>query len=270
MVAGAAIVTCLVMVALSAPMIAPHDVNAMDLINTLLPPSWMAGGDPAFPLGTDSLGRCILSQLIYGARLALTVAVVASIGAALIGVTIAVVSGYFGGRTDRILTQVVDLWMSFPPVVLALTLMVGLGTGVINVILAILLVDWTRFCRVGRAEVIRIRSQDYVSAARLLGFSHLRTIFREVLPALLPMVLTLTALEMGTAIVVEAILGFVGLSVPAGTASWGVLIADARSYLYQSPTAMIFPVMAIIVSVMGFNLLGDGLKDWFATPARTA
>lgn len=270
LIAGIAIVGAALVVALLASFIAPHQPEQMDLLNTLLPPSWMAGGNESYPLGTDSLGRCILTQIMYGARVALIVAVVASFGAAFIGVTVAVLAGYFGGWVDRILTQVVDLWMSFPPVVLALTLMVGLGTGVVNVILAVLLVDWTRFCRVCRADVIRIRNQEYVSAARLLGFSHVRTILTEVMPALLPTVLTLGALEMGTAIIVEAILGYVGLSVPADTPSWGVLIADARSYIYQSPTAMIFPVLAIVVSVMGFNLLGDGLKQFFATPVRSA
>jgi peptide/nickel transport system permease protein len=189
--------------------IAPHDPSEQDLLATLLPPAWAAGGNAALPLGTDSLGRCILSRLIYGARTAMTVAICASLGAMIVGTILAHITGYFGGAIDWIIGRAVDVWMSFPPVILSLILMVGLGTGLDKVILAIILVDWTRFCRVLRSEVLVVVRRDYVAAARLLGFTHWQTISREVLPATLPLLITLVSLEMAIAVVGEAILAFV-------------------------------------------------------------
>ncbi len=150
--------------------------------------------------------------------------------------------------------------MSFPPVVLSLILMVGIGVGLRNVILAIVLVDWTRFCRVLRSEVLVVARKDYVAAARLVGFSHWRTVTREIVPATLPLLITLTSLEMGVAVVVEAILSFVGLSVGADTPAWGQMIADARQYIYDAPWNLAFPILAIFLAVFGFNMLGDGLR----------
>jgi peptide/nickel transport system permease protein len=257
---GLAIVLFVGLTAVFAPLIAPHDPNEQNLIATLLPPAWLPGGEAEFPLGTDSLGRCVLSRLIYGARVAMTVAVVASFGAMLLGGVLAHVAGYFGGRVDWLIGRVVDVWMSFPPVILSLILMVGLGTGLRNVILAIILVDWTRFCRVLRSEVLVVRRRDYVTAARLMGFSHWRTITREVLPATVPLLITLMSLEMGIAVIVEAILSFVGMSVSADTPAWGQMIADARQYVYQSPWNLLLPALAIFLTVTSFNLLGDGLR----------
>jgi peptide/nickel transport system permease protein len=243
-----------------AASIAPHDPAEQNLLATLLPPAWVTGGEPTFPFGTDSLGRCILSRLIYGARTAMTVAVFASLGAMIIGSILAHITGYFGGAIDWIIGRAVDVWMSFPPVILSLILMVGLGTGLDKVILAIVLVDWTRFCRVLRSEVLLVTRRDYVAAARLLGFTHWQTLLREVLPATLPLLITLLSLEMAIAVVVEAILSFVGLGVRADQPAWGQMIADARQYVYQSPWNLLFPILAIFLTVTAFNLLGDGLR----------
>lgn len=257
---GGAIVLTIAVIAIFAPWLAPNDPQEQDLFGNLLPPSWNPLGDPKYPLGTDSLGRCILSQLFYGARVAMIVAIVASTGAMAIGVTLAHIAGYFGGWIDSLITRLVDLWMSFPPVVLSLILMLGLGVGVSNVILAIILVDWTRFCRVVRSDVLVVRQRDYISAAHLLGFGHFRTLTREVLPSVMPLIITMMTLEMGIAIVVEAILSFVGMSIEADVSAWGVMVADARQYMYQSAWGLIFPVLAITITVLGFNLLGDGLR----------
>jgi peptide/nickel transport system permease protein len=246
--------------AVFAAAIAPHDPSEQDLVATLLPPAWAVGGDAAFPFGTDSLGRCVLSRLIYGARTAMTVAVFASLGAMVIGSILAHITGYFGGAIDWIIGRAVDVWMSFPPVILSLILMVGLGTGLNKVILAIVLVDWTRFCRVLRSEVLIVTRRDYVAAARLLGFTHWQTVMREVLPATLPLLITLLSLEMGIAVVVEAILSFVGLGVRPDQPAWGQMIADARQYVYQSSWNLLFPILAIFLTVTAFNLLGDGLR----------
>ncbi|MEJ2433655.1 MAG: ABC transporter permease [Pseudolabrys sp.] len=257
---GLTVVLLIGFCAIFAPVIAPHDPNDQNLISTFLPPAWAQGGDPSFLLGTDSLGRDVLSRLIYGGRVAMLVAVFASLGAMLVGAALAYLAGYFGGRVDDVIGRAVDVWMSFPPVVLSLILMVGLGVGLRNVILAIVLVDWTRFCRVLRSEVLVVARKDYVAAARLLGFSHWRTITREIVPASLPLLITLVSLEMGIAVIVEAILSFVGLSVSAQTPAWGQMIADARQYIYDSPWNLMFPILAIIFAVFGFNMLGDGLR----------
>lgn len=259
-VIGGTIVLVMVICAVFAPQIAPNDPANQDLLNMLLPPMWADGGSVDYPFGTDSLGRCILSQMIYGARVALFVGFVAAIGAALLGTTLALLAGYFGGWIDRVISHFVDLWMSLPPVVLSVTLMVGFGTGIGNVILAIVLVDWTRFCRVVRSEVMVVARKDFVSAAKLLGFGNLRIIMREILPSVAPLVITLFTLQVGIGIIVEAILSFVGLSVPADVPAWGQMIAQARNYMYQAPWGIILPVMAMFVTVLGFNLLGEGLR----------
>jgi peptide/nickel transport system permease protein len=262
-VIGLGLVLFLGMCALLAPLIAPHDPAEQNLLSILLPPAWAPGGNPEFPFGTDSLGRCILSRLIYGARTAMIVAIVASLGAMLLGSILGHVCGYFGGIVDWVVGRAVDVWMSFPPVILSLVLMVGLGTGLDKVIMAIILVDWTRFCRVLRSEVLVVTQRDYVTAARLLGFTHWQTITREILPATLPLLIMLLSLEMAVAVVVEAILSFVGLGVRADEAAWGQMIADARQYIYQSPWNLLFPMFAIIIAVSAFNLLGDGLRRAF-------
>jgi len=258
--AGLVIVAIIGLCAVFAPYLAPHDPNEQNLVSTLLPPAWTEGGDVSFLLGTDSLGRDVLSRLIYGARVAMMVAVFASLGAMLLGAVLAYIAGYFGGRVDALIGRAVDVWMSFPPVVLSLILMVGLGVGLRNVILAIIVVDWTRFCRVLRAEVMVVARKDYVSAARLVGFSHWRTITREIVPATLPLLITLVSLEMGIAVIVEAILSFVGMSVSATTPAWGQMVADARQYIYDNPWNLMFPIFTIFLAVFGFNMLGDGLR----------
>ena len=259
-VCGGALLLFILLVAVFAPLIAPHDPGEQDLLHTLTPPAWQPDGDWSFPLGTDSLGRDILSRLIYGARVAMRVAVVASLGAAILGSVLALIAGYFGGWADWVIGRAVDVWMSFPPVILSLILMVGLGAGLNNVILAIVVVDWTRFCRVVRSEVLTVARRDYIPAARLAGFTHVQVIVKEILPAVAPLLLTLFSIEMGIAVIVEAILSFVGLSVEPNVPAWGVMIADARQYMYEAPTGLIVPVLGIFVTVLAANLLGDGLR----------
>ncbi len=257
---GGLLVLIFLFVAAFAPWLAPNDPNAQDLMATVLPPMWDAGGLAQYPLGTDSLGRCVLSRLIYGSRLALLVAVVAATGAMVLGTVLAIIAGYMGGTFDRVTSAVVVLWMAFPPVVFSMMLMVGLGTGIVNVILAVVLVDWTRFFRVVRAEVLVARHREYVYAAQLLGFSHLRIMVSEVLPSVAPLIITLFSLQMGVAIIVEAILSFVGLSVPSDVVAWGVMLADGRDQIYQAGWNLLAPVCGIIFAVLGFNLLSDGLR----------
>jgi peptide/nickel transport system permease protein len=259
-IVGGTIVAFVAVTALAAPWLAPHDPNDQDLLALLLPPAWAEKGVPEHPLGTDNLGRDTLSRLIYGSRVAMIVAIAAASGALVLGTALALVAGYFGGWVDWVVSRLVELWLCFPPVVLSLILIVGFGVGLGNVILAIILVDWTRFCRVVRSEVLVVRRQDYIDAARLAGFSHWRTLRREVLPAVAPLVITVLSLEMGIAVIVEAILSFVGMSVESTIPAWGVMIADARKDIYQAVWGMVLPILAITVTVLGFNLLGDGLR----------
>ncbi len=259
-VVGGLMVLVVLVCAAFAPWLAPHDPAEQNLLSMLLPPAWMAGGEAAFPLGTDSLGRCILSRALFGARLAITVALLATTGAMLLGTLLAHLAGYLGGAVDWAVGRLVDVWMSFPPVILSLILMVGLGTGTDKLVLAIILVDWTRFCRVLRAEVMVVSRRDHVAAARLLGFGHLRTLRVEVLPSTLPLLLTLASLEMGIAVIAEAVLSFVGLGVSPDHAAWGQMIADGRADVVDAPWAVLVPMAAIFLAVAGFNLLGDGLR----------
>ena len=259
-IAGSAVVLSVLLCALSAPLIAPHDPDEQNLLTTLLPAAWQAGGDFSHLVGTDALGRDVLSRLLFGARVAMTVAIAASLGAMIVGSVLAYIAGYLGGWADWLIGRAIDVWMTFPPVILSLILMTGLGTGVRNVILAIVLVDWTRFCRVLRSEVMVVARRDYVTAARLVGFSHWRTVTREIAPATIPLLVTLLALEAGIAVVVEAILSFVGLGVKSNQIAWGQMIADGRDAIYQAPWNLLAPVLAIFVAVAAFNMLGDGLR----------
>jgi peptide/nickel transport system permease protein len=262
-VAGGIIVALLFVVAIAAPLLAPHDPLAQDLLYTQLPPSWAAGGDPAYLFGTDSLGRDILSRLIYGARIAAFVAIVAATLACLLGTTLGLLAGYFRGPIDTIVSRLVDIWMSFPPVLLSIVLAAAVGAGLGTVVLAIVVIDWTRFARVVRAETQLQRQLDYVAAARVIGLRRGRTLFAEVLPNVLPLIITLLTVEMGIAVIVEAILSFVGLSVSTDTPTWGGMIAEGRQAIYQVPWLMALPIGAIVVTVLGFNLLGDGLRATF-------
>jgi peptide/nickel transport system permease protein len=257
---GGTLMLLLLAVAIFAPLLAPHDPGDQDLLSTLTPPVWTADGSWSHPLGTDSLGRDVLSRLIFGSRVAMRVAILAALGAAALGSSLALVAGYYGGWIDWIVGRAVDVWMSFPPVILSLILMVGFGAGLNNVILAIIIVDWTRFCRVVRSEVIVVTRRDYIPAARLAGFSHLQVIVKEIVPAVTPLLLTLVSIEMGIAVVVEAILSFVGLSVEPSVSAWGAMIADARQSMYEAPWSLVAPVLGIFVSVLAANLLGDGLR----------
>jgi peptide/nickel transport system permease protein len=244
---------------LLAPWLAPHDPLEQDLLNTLARPPWL-GGEPGFFLGTDSLGRDILSRIVYGARAALTVAVVAAFLAGVLGTTLGLLAGYLGGWVDTLVSRVVDVWMSFPAVLLSIVLAAVLGAGLHTVVIAIVVIDWTRFCRVVRAEVMVQREQDYVASALIIGLSPMRILAAEVLPNVAPLLLTLFTLEMGIAIVVEAILSFVGLSA-SSIPTWGGMIAEGRQYVNQAWWLLAFPMACVIVSVLGLNALGDGLRD---------
>lgn len=257
---GAGVLLMLVMVALFAPAIAPFKPDDQDLLSTLLPPSsehWF---------GTDSLGRDVFSLAVYGARIAVLVGFMAPLGTALIGGMLALLAGRCGGKADWLVLRVVEVWMSFPAVVLALVLVVAMSPSVANVIVALIFVDWTRFCRVLRAEVVVIRRRDYVAAARIAGAGPVATIVRDVVPALLPTLITLMSLEVGIAIVAECSLSFVGLTADASQPSWGSMISDGLANVFTSPWGLILPIACMVLSVLATTFLGEGLRR--ATDAR--
>ena len=257
---GAALVALLVLTALLAPMLAPHDPLEQDLLSAQLPPMWMQGADPSYIFGTDSLGRDVLSRLIYSARMAVIVALIAASLAALIGVALGLFAGSFGGWVDQLISRLIDVWMAFPPVLLSIVLAAVIGAGLTSVIVAIVVIDWTRFARVVRAETMVQLTRDYAAAARAIGLSRAKVLWLEILPNLVPLLVTLLAVEMGIAILVEVILSFVGISVAGDTPTWGSMIAEGRQIVYQAPWIMALPIGCIIASVIGLNLLGDGLR----------
>ena len=267
LVLGCAVVVALCIAALFAPLLAPWDPLEQDLLNQYLPPFWSDKADAAYPLGTDSLGRDVLSRLIYGAQPALIVALLGALFSALIGITLGLLAGYFGGWVDSAVSRLVEILMAFPPVLLAIVLVAVIGAGLHAVVIAIVVIDWTRFCRVVRSEVLVLREQDFVTSAVTIGLTRWRILLSEVLPNVAPLMLVLFTLEMGIAIIVEAILSFVGFS-SSNIATWGGMIADGRGYIHQAWWVMTLPIGCIIVAVLGLNVLGDGLRHAFDPVAR--
>lgn len=256
----------LALVAVLAPMLAPHAPNDQNLLGVLLPPFWADGGSLDYPLGTDGLGQCVLSRLLYGTRIVVVIAITAPVGAALLGCVLALLGGYHSGWLNWAIDRFVDIWLSFPSVLLALILMVALSPGLQNVILAIIFVDWARFCRVIKAEVLVIRRREYVAAARISGASIYGVIKREVLPGIVPSLIALMALEISIAVVAESVLSFAGMSVGPGTPTWGAMISDGLGSMYSSPYPLLLPVLMMILTVLAATFLGQGLSE--ATDVR--
>ncbi|WP_267550520.1 ABC transporter permease [Rhizobium rhizogenes] len=257
---GGGFILILLILAIFAPYIAPKDPLEQDLMSGTLPPTWIDGSDPGFLLGTDDLGRDVLSRVIFGTRIALTVAFVAAGLAAFIGTLLGLLAGWYGGWIDKLISRLVDIWMAFPPVLLSILLVAVFGSGVHSVIAAIVIIDWTRFCRVVRSETQAQAHMDYVTAAHTIGFSRARILFSEILPNVMPVLIALVSLEMGIAVIVEAILSFVGLSVSSDTPTWGGMIAEGRQIIYEGWWVLLVPLIALFATVLAFNQLGDGLR----------
>jgi peptide/nickel transport system permease protein len=253
----------LVICALFAPLIAPHDPLEQDLLLARVPPVWLSGAEPGYFLGTDGLGRDVLSRIIYGSRIALTVAFIAAPAACIIGSVLGLLAGYYRGWLDQVVSRIVDIWMAFPPVLFAILLVAVIGTGLRSVILAIVVIDWIRFCRVVRAETLGQRRMDYVDSARVAGFPEFAILVREVLPNVLPTIGALLSLEMGIAVIVEAILSFVNLSISTDDPTWGGIIAEGRLSIHQAWWVLVFPLITLFLTVLSFSQFGEGLKARF-------
>ena len=225
-----------------------------------LPPVGL-GGTFEHPLGTDGLGRDLLSRLVHSARIDLIIAFLAATGAAIVGIPAGILAGYLGGKVNRVVQALTDAWLSFPHVVFAIVLIAALGVRWINLVIAITVIDWTRFARVIRGEVFGIREKEFVKVAETMGLSNLLIITSEVIPNVLPTILVVYTLELGIAISVEALMSFVGLGVEPAIVSWGNMIAEGMSYIRTCWWPVVFPVLAIMIIILALNALGDGLRE---------
>lgn len=255
-VAGCALLVVFVLCAVFAPWLAPHDPGQLDLARRLLGPGhghWF---------GTDELGRDILSRTIYGARVSLIVAV-SVVGLSLgIGLVAGAAAGFYGGWTDTMLNvYVTNAFLALPGILLAIAFVAFLGPGLFNLILALSISGWVGYARLVRAQVMAVREREFVEAARALGASDLRVMFRHILPNILQPIIVQGAVGMAGAVLSEATLSFLGLGVPPPTASWGAMLNDARSHLFDAPHLALFPAMAVMLAVLSFNFIGDALRD---------
>jgi dipeptide transport system permease protein len=248
-------------VAILAPWIAPRDPLAQDLFLGRLPPFWISGTEPGYWLGTDSLGRDVLSRMMHAARIAMIVALVAGTLTCVIGAALGLLAGFLRGWVDVVISRFIDIWMAFPPVLFSILLIAVLGPGLSSIIIAIVIIDWTRFARVVRAEAMGQGAMDYVASAQVAGRTRISTMWAEILPNVLPTIIVLLTLEMGIAVIVEAILSFVNLSISTDDPTWGGMIAEGRTSMHQAWWVLVFPLIALFLTVLAFCQLGEGLKD---------
>lgn len=261
--AGALLVVVFVICALFAPWIAPYDPATIEL------PSRLAAPSAAHWFGTDELGRDILSRVIFGARISMLVGSCVVLASLTLGLIFGSIAGYYGGLTDRFLNVIVmNAFMSFPGILLAIAFVAFLGPGIFNLIFALSIGGWVGYARLVRAQVLAVREREFVEAARALGASDTRIIVRHILPNIIQPVLVQAAIGMAGAILAEATMSFLGLGVPPPTASWGAMLNDARSHLFDSPHLVLFPAGAVMLAVLSFNFIGDGLRDYLDPRAR--
>lgn len=257
------IIGCFILMALLAPLIAPHDPMVGSLEKRLIPPVWNEGGMWTHALGTDDLGRDILSRIIYGAQISLSVSALAIFFAGVLGTSVGMIAGYFGGWTDRIAMRIVDLALSFPIIMLALLFAALFGPSFTNIVFVIALVLWSPYARMARGETLRVKQMDYVALARTAGVSEVRILLRHVLPNIANALIVLATLQVGTVIVLEASLSFLGVGVPPPTPSWGAMVSEGRAFISRAPWLSFVPGCAILMIVLAANLMGDALSDYF-------
>jgi peptide/nickel transport system permease protein len=258
---GFTILAVLILAAIAAPAIAPHDPALTDLRARNTPPSWETGGSSTHLLGTDPVGRDILSRIIYGARTSLFVGIVATLLGAVVGVFIGLVAGYYGGVVDEVLMRIADLFLVFPFILLAVSIIAVLGAGLTNLIITLVVTGWVQYSRLVRGQVLALRSVQYVDSARVAGAGDRRIISLHILPNLLSSVVVLGTLQMAFVLLTEAALSFLGLGVNPATITWGTMINDGRNYIYNAWWVITFPGVAILLTVLAINLIGDWLRD---------
>jgi peptide/nickel transport system permease protein len=255
------VLAILLIAAVFAPLIAPYDPNAQDLLLRLKPPAWQHGGSGAHLLGTDQLGRDMLSRVIYGTRVSLMVGAGAALLAGVIGTVVGLVAGYFGGWPDRILMRLADVQLAFPSILLALAIVGFLGSGLWYVILVLGITGWVSYARVIRSEVMSLRSRDFVTEAHAIGVTDVAIMRRHLLPNVMAPLATIGTLHIAAAIVAEASLSYLGLGVPKETVTWGSMLADGQLYLGTSWWVAVFPGVALMLTSLAINITGDALRD---------
>jgi ABC-type dipeptide/oligopeptide/nickel transport system permease subunit len=261
--ASAAVVLGFVVMALAAPLIAPHDPYETDLFRRLQPPAWMPGGEWSFLLGCDALGRDILSRIIYGARISIFIGASVILVATTVGILAGLAAGYLRGWTDVVISRLVDILLGFPYLIFAIALIAMTGPGLQNIILALAYKEWVIPCRVVRGETLAAREVEYVEAARAMGGSRRYIMLREILPNILSPVVVVSTVRMAHVIILEASLSFLGLGVQPPTASWGSMVADGRSFMLEAWWVSTFPGLAILLLVLSINVVSQGLRDAF-------
>jgi peptide/nickel transport system permease protein len=255
------IILAFVGTAVFANVLTPHSPTKVWLPKRLRPPAWVQGGNWTYPLGTDTLGRDMLTRLIYGARVSLLVAALTLMLGGGLGVALGLLAGYHGGRLESIIMRAADITMAFPIILFAILLVSILGGGLINVVISVGIVLWARYARVVRGEVLALMQRDFIARARINGCSSLRIIMIHLFPNVLNTLMVLLSLQVGWLIIVESSLSFLGAGVPPPTPTWGAMIADGRDYITRAWWVSLFPGVAIMLTVLAFNLFGDWLRD---------
>ncbi|MBW1699441.1 MAG: ABC transporter permease [Deltaproteobacteria bacterium] len=260
---GLTVTAIMVFTAIFAPMLAPYDPYEQNLMKRLQPPFWYPEGNMDHLLGTDHVGRDLLSRLIYGARISLSVGVFAVLIAATIGVILGLLAGYYMGKVDAVISYLIDMMMSFPYVLLAMALVATLGASFRNVFIVLGVTSWPLYARVIRAEVLRIKEMDYIQSARAIGMNDLRIIVQEVTPNLFNSIIVICTVQTAAMIISESFLSFLGMGVQPPIPSWGGMLSEGRAYMLELGWLAALPGMTIFLTTMGINLLGDGLRDFF-------
>ena len=260
--AALGVLLLIVAAAVLAPWISPHDPLAVNIRHRLAPPAWMDGGTVQHLLGTDQVGRDLLSRMIYGGRVSLVVGVAAVLMSASIGVLLGLGAGYFGRRTDWTIMTGINVMLTFPFVLLALAVIAVLGPSLPNMILVLGVAGWPIYARAIRAETMAIREREFVLAGRALGMSHLRIVFRQVVPNLVSVIVVIATLQVAQVIVLESFLSFLGLGIQPPTPAWGNMLGEGRVYMLNSWWIATFPGLAIFLTTLVINLMGNALRDW--------
>ena len=260
-VAMAILVFLLVIPGLFAEWIAPHDPIKGSLALRLKPPMWEKGGSITYPLGTDKVGRDVLSRIIYGARVSLRVSVEAIVVSGFIGTALGLMSGYFGGKVDALIMRLVDISLGLPIILVALVFVAALGPSFTTVIALVTILLWARYARQIRGETLSIKERDFIARARVAGASHFRIMFRYLLPNVVNTLIVLATLQVGFVIIFESSLSFLGAGIPRPTPAWGLMVADGRELIVTAWWISMFPGLAIMLTVLSFNLVGDWLRD---------
>jgi len=262
-VACALVVLAMVLLAIGAPWFAPHDPNETDLLRRLQPPVWLDGGEWAFPLGCDALGRDLLSRLIHGARVSISVGAIVILFATVVGIAAGLLAGYLRGWVDTVISRIVDILLGFPYLIFAIGLMAMMGPGLHNVAITLIAKEWVVPCRLVRGETLAAREMEYVEAARAIGVGPFGIMVREILPNILSPVIVVATIRLAHVIILEASLSFLGLGVQPPVASWGSMVADGREFMLDAWWVSTFAGLAILILVLAINVASQGLRDAF-------